>query len=297
MGVGHDGRFEIHVMRHSFIGWPAIVATGHHFTHLFPCRVSNVIDKQPSGPGLEVKGERIAKAHRINRPIYPRGLVVERIVQGNRAITIEPQNLAHRREQRLRIGRNVVLTDRHVEPPVPAEFQTAGVVKSRFPQGRKINQHHLAPGHRLIPAGREATEPVVDRRRHRRIVNVHVAIQREIGIEGDPRHAPLGEEVDVEREKRRRQQLVVLDDPHGPLLFRHKNPAIRRKGHGHRELDPAVAPDLQQRKPRRQIVRRRATLHEATHQQPNHQAVRKKPAGDRVSPTATGFLKTPDSVA
>ena len=88
----------------------------------------HVVDQDPAGAGLDGEGERVAQAERPDRPVLAAGRRVERVVVGDRAVGVEPQQLALERRQRLRGRPGRLLAEGDVELAVLAEVDRPALV-------------------------------------------------------------------------------------------------------------------------------------------------------------------------
>src|SRR5213075_1993985 len=96
--------------------------------NFLPRVLADVVDENPSRPGLNVESKRIAQTKGPDGPIDSDGGVEEGIVRWNGAGRFDAQDLAQQIGQRLRVGRIGVLAHRDVELPVQAEMERSTVV-------------------------------------------------------------------------------------------------------------------------------------------------------------------------
>ena len=268
MGVGVHRGSEIRIGRVTLVNRPAVIGAALHLVDLLPRIEAHIIDEQPAGARFESQRVGIAKSQRPDRPAQTGRRVHKRIVRRDRAVPIEPENLAQRTGQRLAMGRDIVLPDAEIQLAIGTERQAAPVVPARFPERGQVQQRHLAAHFRDIPVGRESAQTVVNRRRQRRVIEIHEMIGAEVGIQLNADEAALLIGVDGHGHKRVGQQHPAFDHSYVAPLLAHKHPAIGRHRQRGRRGDAIDAGLAKTRRQQRLRARARDAGQQRQSQQP-----------------------------
>ena len=91
-------------------------------------RQAHVVDQDPAGVGLDRECERVAQAERPDCAVLAAGRVVERVVDRDRSVGIETEQLALERCQLLRGSAGRLVADRDIELAVLAEVDGPALV-------------------------------------------------------------------------------------------------------------------------------------------------------------------------
>ena len=234
VGVGGDGVGVGRVRRIAgpLADRPPVVGACRPVVDLLPRHLPDVVDEDPAASRLHAERERVAQAERPDRPVVAaRGR--EGVVGRDQRVRrhTQPQQLSEQVRQNLRVPRVRVVPDCDVKLSVRSEVQRAPVVVARSGKIVQVQEDHLAARHRHVAVGREAAQPVVNRRGGCRVIDVNVLVLREVGVEGDSEQPPLSARIHGHRQKRGRQQDAVLDHPKLAALLAHEHAPVRRQRH------------------------------------------------------------------
>jgi hypothetical protein len=184
---------------------------------------------------VECESVRILETHRPDRLIQPGGLRRKGIVDRNRSIPVDAEYFAQPVSEGLRVWCIGILAHGHIELAVRSEVDRAAVMVGGA-QALQVQDRHFAAGHCHIAICPEPADPIVDRRSGRRVINIDVAVDGEIGIERHTQEAALAKRVDVHGEEGGRQQRAVLDHSQTAVLLANEDPAVGREGYRRRRV-------------------------------------------------------------
>ena len=207
---------------------------------------ADVADKGASRRRVVVPAERVPEAARPDRVDVRSGAVVVRVVERDRPVLVDPEDLPPGAGQKLRVpGRGELVAGREQDRPVVGKHDRPGVmVDPRV--ARVLIQHDLAARDRAGPqrVGGEARETGSERAVGR-IYNVEVVIRREVRVDGDV-HQPLnggravcrGDVADRQEGRRTRLRVGRRQHPDGAanLADEHSPVGQEREARRHREL-------------------------------------------------------------
>ena len=164
---------------------PAVVCSRDPLVDLFPGVHTDIVDVVEASAGLDSGREWVPQPDRPDCPIDARRLAVKRVVRWDRAVGVDPEDLAQRSVQRLRVRRMFVLADADVELAIGTELERTAVMMPAVQRG-KIEQWQFAGRIRRVARDREATDAIVGRASRNRVVDVNVMVDQEVGIDCDP---------------------------------------------------------------------------------------------------------------
>ena len=128
--IGVDRVDEAGAVRRAdaFVQRPAVVAALDDAVDLLPAEVADVAAVEPAGGAVELEAPRVAEPVRPDRAQLA-GLAGERVVGGDRAVLVDPQDLAVRIAQVLGVRAVAVVADGEVELAVRPEANAAADVQ------------------------------------------------------------------------------------------------------------------------------------------------------------------------
>ena len=162
----------------------------------------------------------------------------ERVVGRDGAVTVDAQHLAEQVAQGLCVTAVGVVADGDVELAVGPEVDGAAVMVRGRAEVVQFQDDRLASRHRHVAIRGESADAVVDRRRGRGVIDVHILIAGEVRIEGHAQQAALTGGVDGEGDEVLREQGAVLDHPQPSALLADEQPPVGREGHRRRIREP-----------------------------------------------------------
>ena len=216
---------------------PPVVPPALDVVDLVVC-ARTVLGGQEAAPAIPREALRVAVTER------PHGRARKRIVGGDGAIRLEPQDLPVEAVTRLRQPRLPRVAHRRVELAVGPELQPAAVVDRSA--AHAVEEHALLS--RAAVAQREPHDAIDQVTLPRgRVADVEMAGVAEAGIEGQAHEAGLALRRDAQRGDGRGLEPPVLHDADAPDAFGHEQTTIgcerQRPGHlepGRDGLDPGL---------------------------------------------------------
>ena len=187
MRIREQRRSEPWVVRGALGQIPTVIRAGNAQVDLFPCAVADVVDEDLARARLHAEPVGIAQTERPDRAIQARGRGEERVVVGDGAIGVDPQQLALDGVHRLTVAAAAVIADADVQLAVGAEVNAPAVVRPGRRPGH-LQEDLLAARLHHVAVGREAAHAIVGRhvpRAGNRVVDVEEVVGGEIRIERD----------------------------------------------------------------------------------------------------------------
>ena len=77
----------------AFVNGPSVVRAFYTNVYLFPGSGAHIVDEHPVRVGLHREAERVAQAQSPNSLVLARGITVEGVVGGDRAVRVDAQHL------------------------------------------------------------------------------------------------------------------------------------------------------------------------------------------------------------